>query len=283
MGYVLRLAEENGYDSPWSVYRLAGLKQNEIRTCGFKLHKLAAIVNRPSSELEQIGFSGPLGQPRSARLLGNRLIPSDLKIANPGLCSPCVAEIGFVEAHWHLTFMTGCPVHICMPAKCCPNCGKQPRLFRRGLLECSCGGNLSECKLPPIPKGDAALLDIIRRKVLGLGANDENPLSLPHKQLMAMNLRAMLVVVRTLGKYRLIADGSTSFENEPQLVSASAHVLADWPKNFIGLLQDLGKQLPPSPKGGVRGQFEPIYCALFKNRAISPSDQTGFLKEVRVQ
>ena len=279
IGYVLRLSEENGYDSPWSVYSLAGLKQNEIRTSGFKLHKLASIVNRSSSQLDRIGFSGPLDQLRSACLLGNRLIPSDLKIANPRLCPRCVAEIGFVEAHWHLTFMTGCPVHLCMPAKCCPKCFKQPRLFRRGLLECSCGGNLLECNLPPIPKVDAALLDIIRRKVLGLGANDENPLSLPQKQLMAMNLRAMLVVVRALGKYRLIADGSTNLENEPQLVSASAHVLADWPRKFIELLQDLGKQLQPSPKGGVRGQFEPIYCALFKNRAIDPIDQTGFLRE----
>ena len=59
VGYVLRLAEENGYASPWSVYSLAGLKQNEIRTSGFKLEKLAAIINRPASELESIGFSAP--------------------------------------------------------------------------------------------------------------------------------------------------------------------------------------------------------------------------------
>jgi hypothetical protein len=165
-----------------------------------------------------------------------------------------------------------------MPALSCPKCGKQPRLFRRGLLECSCGGNLLECNLPPIPNAKAALLDIIRRKALGLRANEKNPLSLPQDQLMAMNLRAMLVVVRALGKYRLIADGSTSFEDKPQLVSAAARVLADWPKNFIGLLQDLGKQLQSSQNGGVRKQFEPVYCALFKNRAISPSDQTGFLR-----
>ena len=66
-----------------------------------------------------------------------------------------------------------------------------------------------ECVLPPLPKADAALLDIIRLKVLGLPANDENPLSLPRDQLIAMNLRSMLLVVRALGRHRLIADGST--------------------------------------------------------------------------
>ena len=278
VGYVLRLAEENGYASPWGAYSLAGLKQNEIRTSGFKLEKLAVIINRPASELESIGYSAPLNQPRWARLLGHSLVPTDLKIVNPGLCPRCVADKGFIEAHWHLTLMVGCPVHECMSVQCCANCGKRVRLFRRGLLECGCGGNLMESVLPPLPKADAALLDIIRRKILGIPAPDENPLSLPRDQLIAMNLRSILLVVRALGRHRLIADGSTSIEDERQLISAAARVLLDWPKNFIALLLDIGKRLQPSGKGGVRKQFEPIYGALFKNRAINPSQQTDFLR-----
>jgi hypothetical protein len=106
VGYVLRLAEENGYNSPWSVYNLAGLKQNEIWTTGFKLAKLAAIINRPASELDHIRFSAPVNQPRWARLLRHCLVPTDLNIVNPGLCPRCVADKGFIEAHWHLT-LTG--------------------------------------------------------------------------------------------------------------------------------------------------------------------------------
>jgi TniQ len=278
-GYVLRLAEENGYSSPWSVFRLAGLEQNEVRSTGFKLEKLAAIINRPVAELEHIGYSAPLNQPRWARLLGNSLVPADLNIVNPGLCPQCVGEKGFIEAHWHLTMMVGCPVHECMSALLCPKCGKRLRMFRRGLLECACGGDLLESNLPSMTKADAALLDIIRRRLLGLTANEENPLSLPRDQLMAMNLRSMLLVVRTLGRHRLIADGSTRLKDERQLLSASARVLLDWPKNFIALLLDLGKSLRHGGQGGVRKQFEPIYSALFKNRAISPREQTDFLRE----
>jgi hypothetical protein len=278
VGYVLRLAEENGYTSPWSVYSLAGLKQNEIRTSGFRLEKLAAIINSPASELDSIGFSPPKNRPRWARLLGHSLIPTDLNIVNPGLCPHCAADKGFIEAHWHLTLMVGCSVHECVLALRCPRCGKRVRPFRPGLLECGCGGNLLECKLPSIPKADAALLDIIRRKALGISEDDENPLSLPRDQLIAMNLRSMLVVVRILGKHRLIADGSTSLGDEHQLLSASARVLLDWPKNFIALLLDIGKNLSPSENGGVRRQFESIYCALFKNRAINPREQTDFLR-----
>jgi len=260
------------------VYSLAGLKQNEIRTSGFRLEKLAAIINRPASELESIGYSAPENQPRWARLLGNSLVPTDLNIVNPGLCPLCIAEKRFIEAHWHLTLMVGCPVHECMTASFCPKCGKRLRLFRRGLLECACGGNLMDCTAPPLPKADAALLDILRRKVLGLPANDENPLPLPRDQLMAMNLRSMLLVVRALGRHRLIADGSTSLEDERRLISAAARVLLDWPNNFIALLLDIGKRLQPNGKGGVRKQFESIYGALFKNRAINPREQTDFLR-----
>lgn len=95
---------------------------------------------------------------------------------------------------------------------------------------------------------------------------------------MAMNLRSMLLVVRALGRHRLIADGSNSLEDEHQLLSASARVLLDWPKNFIALLLDIGKQLQPSANGGVRRQFESIFGSLFKNRAANPSEQTDFLR-----
>jgi hypothetical protein len=95
---------------------------------------------------------------------------------------------------------------------------------------------------------------------------------------MEMNLRSMLFVVRALGRHRLIADGSTGLEDERELISAAARVLVDWPKNFVALLLDIGKRLQPNGKGGVRKQFEPIYGALFKNRAINPSRQTDFLR-----
>jgi hypothetical protein len=129
-----------------------------------------------------------------------------------------------------------------------------------------------------MPKQDAALLDIIRRKVLGLPESDENPFSFPEDQLMAMNLRSMLMVLRTLGKHRLIADRITSLKDECEIISASARVLLDWPKNFIQLLMDLGERFQANGKAGVRKQFESIYHGLFKNPAIKPSEQADFLR-----
>lgn len=44
-GYVLRLAQDNGYRSPWNVFCLAGMKQHEARDTRIRIGKLAKVCN----------------------------------------------------------------------------------------------------------------------------------------------------------------------------------------------------------------------------------------------
>jgi hypothetical protein len=136
LGYVLRVSEDNGYNSPWSVYRLAGMKSNEIRASGVRLEKLARIMNWPQGRLDAIAYSAPPEQPRWSRLLGHPLLHQDLNLTRPRFCSQCLCEKGFLEAHWDLAVMVACPVHGCSLVSSCRQCGRRLRWFRRGLLEC---------------------------------------------------------------------------------------------------------------------------------------------------
>jgi hypothetical protein len=278
IGYVLRLSEKNGYASPWSLYRLAGMRQNEMRTTGIKVQKLATIARCRIHQLVDIAFEPPTSHPRLARLLGHTLVPTDLNITKPKLCPQCIAEKGFIEAHWHLELMSACPIHRCVALSSCPKCGNRLSWFRPGLLECKCGGKLQEGELHSISEAEASLLDILRRKILTLPANEENPMALPRDQLMAMNLRSLLAVVRTLGKHRIIADKDTGGVKEERAVPHASRVLMNWPKNFIELFTDLGRTLPATPASGVGKQFISIYTSLFKSKAIRPREQTDFLK-----
>jgi TniQ len=278
LGYVLRLAEENGYPSPWRVYALAGLKQSDTRTTGMKVEKLALIAKHPACQLDEIAFAPSANHSRSARLLGHLLVPTDLGLTNPKVCPQCIAEKGFIEAHWHLELMVACPIHHRSALSTCPKCGKRLSWFRPGLLECKCGGNLQDGELHSISEAEASLLDVIRRKVLTLPTSKENPAALPQDQLMAMNLRSLLSVIRTLGKHRMIADGGTGSANRERVVSQASRVLMNWPRNFIDLFTDLGRTLPATPASGVGKQFTSIYSSLFKSKAIRPREQTDFLK-----
>jgi len=282
MGYVLRLSENNGYMSPWSIYQLARMKQSDARSTGMRVGKLAAISLRPESELSQIAFAPPAERPRWCRLLGHDLVPTDLSMTAATFCPQCTLERGFIEAHWHIRLMIGCPIHACRLSPDCPGCGKRIRWFRPGLLECACGFDLRDKTNPAISLAEASLLGIIRRKVLRLPASPENQSSMPEAQLLSMSLRSILVVIQVLGKYRLIADGFAKEEGELQLVSAASRVLTDWPINFFTLLQSLGDRVLGATNSGVRKQFENIYHALFKNKTIQPPEQTDFIKDAFV-
>ncbi|MGO9515716.1 MAG: hypothetical protein ACLPND_01595 [Candidatus Korobacteraceae bacterium] len=88
-------------------------------------------------------------------------------VTRPKLCPECVAEKGFIEAHFDLALMTGCPVHSWSLLSRCPGCMEPLRWFRPGLLECDCGASVRNANLPAISMAESDLLDIVRRKMLG--------------------------------------------------------------------------------------------------------------------
>jgi hypothetical protein len=278
LGYVLRLSEKNGYISPSAVCRLAGIKQNDLGAIGLRVEKLAAIASCGVADLNQITFALSVNGRRSSQLLSHRLVPRELTLAKPKLCPQCAAEKGFIEAHWHLELMVACPIHRCLATSECPKCKERLHWLRPGLLECDCGGNLQASEMPKVSSSEVALFDIIRRKLLGYPAADENPLALPHEQLMAMDLRSMLAVIRTIAKYRLVADGYTADPDDQQIVRAAAPVVMDWPKNFFVLLKDIGQNASAGEYGGVGKEYGDIHRALFRNRAITPSACSDFLR-----
>lgn len=100
---------------------------------------------------------------------------------------------------------------------------------------------------------------------------------MPQDDLMAMTLRSILIVIRALAKYRLIADNCMTLTGERQIILAASCVLTNWPRNFITLLENLGERLPADVAGGVGKQFEGIYRALFRNRSIEQR-RTDFLR-----
>ena len=278
-GYILRLSETNGYTTPWSLFSLAGMGQHEIRTTGIKIGKLAQVTGRSQAELEAISYRWRGDRPRGCRLLGHLLIPQDLTLTRPKLCPQCAAERGFVEAHFDLALMTGCPVHKRSLLSRCPTCTRPLRWFRPGLLECHCGASFLDSDLPSISLAEADLLDIVRRKTLGLGSAAECASGLPSSHLEVMSLRSLLALIGILGKRRLVVEGNGDRKNPRRIALAAAKVLADWPNNFCRLLGAMEAGLPENSSRGVsRGELRGIYSSLFKQKWITPTEHADFLR-----
>jgi len=278
-GYILRLSEENGYTTPWSLFLLAQIRQHEARSAGMKVAKLAQVSNRPQTELQSISYRWPGDHPRFCRLLGHPLTPWELVGARPKLCPECVAEKGFIEAHFDLALMTGCPVHRRSLLSRCPRCMKPLRWFRPGLLECDCGASLRNADLPVISGAETDLLDIIRRKTLGRAASRDHASGLPGSYLDVMSLQPLLSLAGMLGRRRMVVDNDSDRRNSQHIVFAAASVLADWPKNFFRLLRGItGGRLPDSSTSVSRGRLGGIYRSLLSLRRIMPTEQADFLR-----
>ncbi len=278
-GYILRLSQENGYTTPWSLLLLAQMAQHEARSTGMKVAKLAQVCDRHQSELQSISYRWPDDHPRSCRLLGHLLTPWELVITKPKLCPECVAEQGFIEAHFDLALMTGCPVHRRSLLSRCPGCMRPLRWFRPGLLECHCGASLRNADLPAISGAEADLLDLIRRKILGLAAGRAYASGLPGSHLEVLEFQALLSLVGTLARRCMIVDNDPDRRNSQRIVSAAASVLADWPNNFFRLLRRIVEGMPTNSSIGVaRGRLGGIYRSLFSLRGIMPTVQGDFLR-----
>jgi hypothetical protein len=258
MGYILKLTQVNGYDTPWSLFAFAGMKQSEARTAGIKVSKLAAVTNRTEEDLRSIVYSNQRN-PRICCLLQHPIPSMYLRLTKPALCPFCVAEKGFIEAHWDLVFITGCPVHRKTLLTHCPKCQQPLSRFRRGLLECSCGGSFLEAKLTQLPTSDVDLLDVIRRKVL------RDPLQLnygsriPSDQMMKLDLYEMLRVIYALGRHGLReTQTNNNFKRLEPIISSAAHILTNWPYHLFTLLGTIVDSDRTLTTGYARGPLSSI-------------------------
>lgn len=283
MGFVLRVSDENGYDTPWHILKLAGFAQNEMDTAGFPVAKLASVLGCPAEQLECIAYCH--GKPRQrfkllANDLGVDLKNGPLRLRRPGFCPACVQELGYVEAFWDLSAAIACPVHKRMALRCCPSCGQSLRWFRPGLLTCECGHELSEAEQAKASPAVVDLMGILRHKVLGLplptmpGAAHQ-----PVEQLDAIPLRLLLKLLQSLGQQGLRLGNSSPDEVVEAAIFESAKILSDWPRGYHQFLEGLGAHFLAQRPGavGLRKQFEPFYEALFKQRSFAKDAQ--FLRE----
>jgi hypothetical protein len=275
MGYVLRLSGANGQSTPWWLYQLAGLKQSDVRTCNMRLDRLAHLIGRPISALSEISFKAQAVPARWGRLLGHRLISTDLVVSDAKFCTLCAAESGYIEAHWQLRLTTGCPVHCCKPTTRCTKCQRRVTWFRPNLLTCSCGADLLMQSSAAISTSEASLLSAIRTKFLNLPASGTAEGGVPHKHLRELELHATLNLVELLGRHRLSTDDQTEVVRSNRVVAAAATVLADWPKNFHCLIADLAANLKEEE---VSKAYRSLYTSFFKGQALGTEQVTDFLR-----
>jgi hypothetical protein len=284
-GYVLRVSETNGYDTPWHILTYAGFGERKMHTAAFPLEKLAAVLGKELSELAPISPNGQSDNGgREFQILGHspgKSLPhGPLRLAKPAFCTHCAEEDGFIDAFWDLSLAVACPRHRCTPAYKCAGCGGVIRWYRPGILRCRCGAKLIGTDATEVSQGVIDLMSVLQAKLHGIAlASLNNKSNMPLSDLEYVPLKALLAIIPALGEFNLSSRGTPFNISLAEKTTSAAEVFSNWPTGYHDFLRRFGVRAKASGvlASGVRKQFGPFYESMFKGRSCATD--LKFLRE----
>lgn len=283
IGFVLRVSEHNGYDTPWHLLRLAGIDQGKMQTAGFPLERFASIIGQNVDSLLPLAYQTGEDSSHHFKILGHNLGKSlknaPLRLRKPAFCPRCVEAQGYIDAFWDLSAAVACPQHRCLALQHCPKCCNAIRWYRPGLLTCSCGACFSEAISPGVDGTMAEMMGIIQAKLQGRALTTlPNTAGFPVTRLEQLPLWSLLHILDVLGVQNSPSRETSASEKKPT-IAAGIEPLEQWPEGYHRFLIKLGNQfLAEKPSAlGLRKQFGPFYYSMFKNRMSS--GDVAFLRD----
>jgi hypothetical protein len=280
-GYILRVSETNGYDTPYQILNYAGYKEGDLRSSRFPVGKFAEILGRKTSELEAIAYNiiekdgsrtskilnHKLGVRLSNKKLGTRSPRDFLRLKKPVFCPQCVQEKKFIDSFWDLNFAVACPRHHCQLLDACPYCEKALGWYRPGLLTCNCSANLANADVEPASTSIVELMSIMEAKLHCTSTlNLPNTLGFPMQEMENQSLRSFMWITARLGYYNLFSKEIHETKGQYKTMEAASEVLSDWPSGYHRFLHQLGMKLTSNgnPSSiGLSKQFSKFYEPMF--------------------
>ena len=280
-GYILRLSDQNGYDTPKTIFQIARMDRRKFST-NIPLKPLTEILGKPSNYLDQISPQIQKNGTSQIQILSHqfdkRLQVKTMHVRKAWFCPACIKEKGYIEAFWGLRMAVACPVHHSLPLMACPACKQPIAWMRRGLLTCKCGEHLAQLNAPNV---DPIILDLIQIIYAKLQHQDitvrKNPFGFPINEINQLSLASFLGMLERLSAYNntypLNGDGI-----HPALYPAkfAAESLRDWPNGYHQLLFRLQGNKPPNQLLSFQQQYNCFYLFMFKLNQWY-SDQCDFL------
>lgn len=277
-GYILRVAEANGYPSVNGMLKHAGMTEYEIRSSIPNLDKLKLLV---ASQLDEFEFLTWQKTYYSHQLSFNQNVPKlYLHSQRPHICPVCILERGYISTFSEIKYAVVCPEHAVLTINQCPACGKGLSIFRRGLSVCNCGYDFLDSEIQRTDNvGLLALMSILKSKLENttpnLGLLDQA--GFPTVNMMAMSLNTILSFINRI-------EGRSKKQKQKDLLGAvtqAAFIFTNWPYGFHQYLEEVHAPQANLESSGLRKQFLPLYETLFKNGM--PRQEVEFIHKAFVE
>lgn len=278
LGYVLRVSEANGYQTPWHIFELAGISRAQMASASLPIDKLSKIIGRPVHELaKQPWHSYPSGNPTPPKQLGLHPLFSQLLLQHPKICPRCVIENGMVDVAWDLRIMLACPKHGIPLIDRCPACQRKLAWFRQGLDRCHCGHRITATAEPMFPQHTIDLLQVVYDALHELPTNPTAPSQIPASPLRQMGVCDLLKLLNKLANALMGTNfqGKYAKYDRDRLIRLS-DFFQNWPKQFHQFLNTIDSPQKGASTGLTR-RFEVFYRRVVSTRGI-PREKMMFLR-----
>jgi hypothetical protein len=290
IGYIVRLTEVNGYETPSWIFSLSGIDYMELQwkfTFVFsrskKLENLAELTGSSLDDLVSLLYL-PVTPRRHPEVdyeydfFGALLNRSIIRPHCPKVCPKCLAESGYSLRIWDCSLVTACPIHECMLLDTCPECNRRIKCIRNKLSICSCGCDWRDTNLTTLPAEQLA----VSRRIYQLCGTIPRAKSAAQcgSLLQGLGLQDFTVVIVFIaGLFGKLARATGRPSRSIKLRNTELHALftkahkvfENWPHNFHQFLrvQSTGKKRL-NPHGGeldtaLRREFGSFYERLYED------------------
>lgn len=252
MGFVLRVAARNCYETPSYLLQLSRLGNEQfVRNCSFVFGQpsdftlLAYLTGTETAELAALGFPPATpGNPTTEYLFfASPIGKYFIRTVHNKICPACLQESNYSRKTWDLAGVTACPTHKLLLLDQCQNCKRHITWNRKGVNICSCEFDFRDSDSPTVAESDILLAKHIYR-LCGLSPFEAGSKEVANNPLTRLPLRDFLsLIFFVAGQYQNTLDTkgrntATRQRNAEvhSLLTKAFSVFEDWPHNYFEFL-----------------------------------------------
>lgn len=297
MGYVVRLTEENYYDTSSWILRLADIEYKQNNTCpvlykpaAAQLIKLASLTGNPVSALAALTYppAGVAGREDVVLFNNSPVYKYLLSPERPRVCPGCLREIGYCRRIWDLKLVTACPLHRRLLLDVCPRCESPMSTKRKRVSFCACGYDYRRARTRQAEDHELALtrqIHLLCGLETGEDAGRQGNGHVHRLNLSDLATLMVFIAGQYTGVFSITGRKNIKFGGQIELHHAFTKAyndFGDWPHRFYEFLEwrqlqdEQGKGSNGRHHSGLGNCFGSFYEGLY-SRLSSPS--FGFMRD----
>lgn len=293
LGYVIRLAEQNGYENPSWILSLTNIPKGTlypgysflpITSEPFQL--LTTLSGSTATKLSSLNYQ-PVGEwyTHIYQFFGLPVHRSFIRPAHPKVCPACLREASYCRRIWEYALITACPVHQCMLVDECPHCKRHIRWSRKEVSNCPCKFDWRETPTSSVQEYELNLARVIYR-LCGLPCGESKSYVSSQNPALRLSLhdltQAVIFMAGQLHGHSLTTGwpllSSRRVKDLHKLFVGAYYIFDDWPNHLYEFLHWWRVQEKSSfptyqrLRSVLYKDFDKLYFGLYKILADSQFD-----------